>query len=340
MNVMKVKISDLKAKMLQAMITRGLSQKEAEIIVEPFIEAELRGKRTHGINKFFVIDEGLASRGKPEVVRDKFNYTLIDGHKEMGFICADMATEIVIKKAKEFGNAMVGVTNAFYFSVLWPYARKIAQEGLIGIIMKNGGPAGVSAYGGADPIMGINPLAISIPTKEEPIILDMAAAKKTWGEINLAKVEKRELDENTFIDKEGNFTTDPSLVEAIVPFGGAKGYGLNLMIEIFTGAFIGAKMGLQVKEVYETGTFFMAFSPEMFTEMNEFYENVEVLKHELKSSRPLNGFSQVYLPGEQGSMRLKQAQAKGEIEIKDQIWDALCKYADGEDIKTALNIKL
>ncbi len=337
---MKVKIRELEEKMIQAMTKRDLSEKEAKIIVEPFIEAELRGKRTHGINKFFVIDDGLASRGNPEVTRDKFNYTLIDGHKELGFICADMATDIAIKKAKEYGNAMVGVINAFYFSVLWPYARKMAQEGLIGIIMKSGGPAGVAAYGGADPIMGINPLAVSIPTKEDPIILDMAAAQKTWGEVNLAKVEKRMLDEDTFIDKEGNFTIHPSLVEAIMPFGGAKGYGLNLMIEIFTGAFVGAKMGLQVKEIYDTGTFFIAFSPEMFTEMNEFYEKVEILKRELKSSRPLKGFSQVFLPGEQGNKKLNEAREKGKIEVKEEIWHALCQYADGVNIKTVLNINL
>jgi LDH2 family malate/lactate/ureidoglycolate dehydrogenase len=337
---MLIKISELEEKMLQAMTRRGLSEQDARVVVEPFIEAELRGKRTHGINKFFVIDDGIAKRGKPEIVRDKFNYTLIDGHKELGFLCANMATEIAVRKAKEFGNALVGVTNAFYFSVLWPYARKIAEEGLIGIIMKSGAPAGVAAYGGADPVMGINPLAISIPTKADPIILDMAAAQKTWGEINLARVEKRALAEKTFIDKAGKFTTDPALVEAIVPFGGAKGYGLNLMIEIFTGAFLGAKMGLQVKEVYETGTFFLALSPEMFTEMDEFYEKVEVFKQELLSSRTLEGFSRVYLPGEQGNARLQEAWKRGEIDIKDAIWEALCAYAEGKNVKSALNIVL
>src|SRR5579859_3546290 len=139
---MIVKISELKEKMLTAMINRGLSKKEAEIVVEPFIEAELRGKRTHGINKFFVIDDGLALRGKPKIIRDKFNYTLIDGNKELGFICSDMATDIAIKKTKEFGNATIGLINSFYFSVLWPYARRITKEGFISIIMKSGGPAG------------------------------------------------------------------------------------------------------------------------------------------------------------------------------------------------------
>lgn len=322
------------------MTIRGLSEKEATIIVEPFIEAELRGKRTHGINKFFVIDEGLSSRGKPEIIRDKYNYTLIDGHKELGFICAELAIDIAIEKTKIYGNAMVGLINSFYFSVLWPYARRAASQGLITIIMKSGGPAGVAPYGGIDSIMGINPMAVGFPTKEEPIILDMAASKKSWGEVNLARVEKRKLDENTFLDKEGNFTTDPLSAETIVPFGGAKGYGINLMIEIFTGAFLGAKMGLQVKEVYETGTFFMTFSPEMFTDMDLYYKSVEVLKQEIKSSRIMKGFSQIRLPGEEGNAKLREATKKGIIEVNNEVWNALNKYADGVDIKAALNIKL
>lgn len=85
--------AELKAKMITAMTVRGLSPQEAEVVATPFIEAELRGKRTHGINKFFVIDDGLHNRGEPRVIRDKFNHVHVDGNKELGFICADMAME-------------------------------------------------------------------------------------------------------------------------------------------------------------------------------------------------------------------------------------------------------
>lgn len=335
-----VTIPDLKDKMLAAMTIRGLTAKEAEIVIAPFIEAELRGKRTHGINKFFVIDDGLHNRGTPRIIRDKFSYALIDGNKELGFLCADMAMDMAIQKAKQHGSGIVGLTNAFYFSVLWPYARKAAEAGLVSIIMKSGGPAGVAPFGGADPIMGINPLSIGIPARGGPIILDMAAAQKPWGEVNLARVENRPLAPNTFIDKNGNFTTDPAQAEAIIPFGGAKGYGLNLAIEVLTGAFVGARMGLQVKEVYDTGNLFIALSPEMFTEMDTFLDSVEVLKTELKSSRPMANFPEVYLPGEQGDALFKKNTVKGSLEIPKDIWDALCKYADGVDIKSALQIKL
>jgi len=188
--------------------------------------------------------------------------------------------------------------------------------------------------------MGINPLCVGIPTRTNPIILDMTAAQKPWGEVNLARVENRPLAPDTFIDQAGKFTTDPAAVEAIVPFGGAKGYGLNLVIEILTGAFVGAKMGLQVSEVYDTGALFIALSPELFTDTETFLDSVETLKKELKSSRPLAGFPEVYLPGEQGDALCKANTQKGSIEVKDEIWDALCKYADGADIKSILNIKL
>lgn len=340
MRHMNVPIATLREKMMTAMRKRGLTEKEAKIVVEPFIDAELRGKRTHGINKFFVIDDGLKTRGTPEIIRDKFNYALIDGKHELGFICADLATDIVIKKTKTFGNAICALTNTLYFSVLWPYAQKIAGEGFLSIIMKGGGPSGVPPFGGVQPIMGFNPIAIGIPTRKGPLVLDMAASEKTYGEINLARVEKRTLKEGIFLDTKGNFTTDPQAAETIIPFGGAKGSGLNLMIEIFTGAFIGAKMGRKVNDTSETGTCFMAFSPEMFTQTDVFYDKVGVLMEEIKASTPMEGFREVFLPGEQSSKRREKNLKKGSVDIHEDIWNALNKYAEGIEIKKILNIKI
>lgn len=336
---MKVKISKLKKVLIASLVHRGLSKTNAEIVAEPLLEAELLGKKTHGINKILVLDNAIKNRkGKPKVIKDKFNYAMIDANKELGFISANFATDLLIKKARKYGNACVAVVNSYYYGIVGVYARKIADAGFVGIILNNGGPAAVTPYGGSGAVFGTNPIAIGIPTDKEPIVLDMATSEKTWGEINLAKVENRKLQKNTFFDAKGKLTTDPNKAVAIMPFGGAKGYGLNFMFEILTGAFVGAKMGLQTKSGYDLGFLFLALSPEMFTTRKELNRKINKLIKEVKGSRKLSS-KEVTLPGEQSMKREKQLLKKGYIEIPKETWNTLLNFSKGMDIKNRLNLK-
>lgn len=331
---MEIKIDQLKKVFIEALALRGLSRSEAEIVAEPFVEAELAGKKTHGISKFLLIDEAIRLRqGKPEIVKDVFNYALIDAHKELGYLSAQFATDVLIRKAHEFGNAMVATVNSYHYSMAGIYARKVAKAGFISVMTNNGGPSAVTPFGGVDPILGTNPIAIGIPFKGDAIVLDMATSKQTWGEINLAKIEGRELEPDTFFDKEGKITIDPQKAVAIRPFGEAKGGGLNVMLEILTGAFVGAKMGLASRDGYDLGFLFMAYSPDMFTSRDAFESEVEQLVKEIKFSRPESEHTHLYLPGEISSNRVFAARRSGVVEIGDSSWEKLEAFARGEDVK-------
>lgn len=331
---MKVRIEDIKYLMELSLQRRGLTKEESLIVVEPFIEAELRGKKTHGICKFFLLEDAISNRrGSPKIIKDKFNYALIDAQKELGYISAQYATDVLIEKAEKYDNGIVSVINSYYYSIAGIYAEKVSKAGFISIILNNGGPAAVVPYGGIDPIFGTNPIAIGIPFKDEAIVLDMSTSEKTWGEINLAKIEKRKLHVNTFLDKDGNVTTDPEKVNAVLPFGGIKGSGLNFMIEILTGAFVGAKMGLQSSNGYHLGFLFMAFSPEMFTTKTMFEEQVEQLIKDIKKSRKHSGVDEIYLPGERSTKKFREDLSIGEFEIDEDILTDLYRFVQGGDIK-------
>jgi LDH2 family malate/lactate/ureidoglycolate dehydrogenase len=205
--------------------------------------------------------------------------------------------------------------------------------------MNNGGPAAVAPHGGTTPIFGTNPIAIGIPSKKGPIVLDMSTSEQTWGEINLAKVEKRQLKENIFLDKKGAFTTNPHHAEAIIPFGQAKGYGLNFMIEILTGALVGAKMGLQTKNGCDLGFFFLAFSPEMFTTKKEFEKKVSQLLKEIKSSQKIPEVKEIYFPGERSDKIMQANLSKGYVDIDETVWKKLEAFAKGGDVKKMSHLK-
>jgi len=337
---MKIKISAIEEKIISSLVKRGLNNNEAKIICDTLVEAECIGKKTHGISKLFLTESGIKLReGKPEIIKNKGNYVLIDAHKELGYLVANLATDLLIEKTKEFDNGIVAIKNSFNYSMAGIYAKKVAKAGFVSLILNNGGPAAITPFGGTDPLFGTNPIAIGIPTRTEPIILDMATSEKPWGEINLAKIEKRSLQEKTFLNNEGKFTTDPDKVNAIIPFGGYKGSGLNIMFEIMTGALVGAKMGLATQDSYDLGYLFLAYSPTMFTTQEKFYDEVEQLVKEIKNSKKMENVKEIYLPGENSLEQYKKTIDIGEIEIEENIWQHLCEFEQGIDIETKSNLK-
>lgn len=337
---MKIKIEELRQKISEGLISRGLPKEDAKVISDALVEAEIRGKKTHGINKAFTMEKAIKSiESRPEIIKDKGNYAFIDGHKQIGHISANFAVDILLKKVKEFDNAVVGVKNSFYYTMAGIYAEKIAREGYVALIFNNGGPSAISPFGGVDPILGTNPIAIGIPTKTNPIVLDMTTGEKPWGEINLAKVEERDLQPNTFLDKDGKFTTNPQEAVGIIPFGGYKGYGLNFMFEVLTGALVNSKMGYQAQNGYDLGFLFMAYSPTMFSTKENFEDEVEQLIEDVKSSRKAQGVDEIFLPGETSRNTMNKNLKAGEIEIKDETWSKLLSFASGEDIEKKIDLK-
>ena len=80
----------------------------------------------------------------------------------------------------------------------------------------------IAPNGSIDPILATNPIGLAIPTKQSPITADFATSKRVWGEIRVAKSEKRMLPEGTFMDNDGNLTTDPEKVGQFFPLANTK----------------------------------------------------------------------------------------------------------------------
>ena len=82
-----------------------------------------------------------------------------------------------------------------------------------------------------------------------------------------------------------------------------------------------------VNESDGSGTFVMAIDPGLLAGSEEYISRVTALVEQIKSAKPFNG-QKVYLPGEQGDERVEQAEASGEIEIADGIWNELTAFLE------------
>ena len=69
---MKIRIEQVMGLMVRGLIKRGLSENDSDLVAKNLLEAELMGKKTHGIGKIFLLDDAIAKRvAAPEIVKDK-----------------------------------------------------------------------------------------------------------------------------------------------------------------------------------------------------------------------------------------------------------------------------
>lgn len=261
------------------------------------------------------------SVGKHHIIEvDKPALKLVNcGGRAAGLVSMELLPTLC-DMAREQGIAIIGYYNGGYQSYPEVFARAIAANDLVGLVAGQGGPATVTPYGGNKGIFGTNPLAYGIPTGGLPIVFDAATAKYPWGYMKVTAERGGKLPEGAFLDKDGNWTTDPKVSEFIIPFGEHKGYAINLLLEVLTGALVRAKSGLLNQDEMDQGGFLMAIDPAAFGPLDEFKTQTTQLAADIEAVEPAEGFSEVRVPGYKGQRLHDKVTAEDSIEIDDFVW--------------------
>jgi LDH2 family malate/lactate/ureidoglycolate dehydrogenase len=234
----------------------GLSKESSAMFADSLIEAEMRGIPSHGLTrlKTYVlrVEKGLInSRAEPKVLSESTSLLLVDAENGMGVYTAHRAMERCILNAKKSGACFASVRGGNHFGIGSFFADFAARNDMIGLAMTNG-PAALAPTGGKKAILGTNPLAISIPAgNRRALSLDMSTSIVARGKVTLAKKEGYSIPEGWAIDAAGCPTTDPATVACMLPFGGAKGYGIGLVIEILCSCLSGAANGITMGSFYD-----------------------------------------------------------------------------------------
>ena len=91
-----------------------------------------------------------------------------------------IAMEGAIKRAKVHGSSLVGVYNTSHCGMAGYYADMARKEDLVALLFADCLPR-ITTFGGSEPILGTNPLAVSIPSNSTPILFDMSTASIGFG---------------------------------------------------------------------------------------------------------------------------------------------------------------
>lgn len=306
------------------------------MITKNLIDGELVGRKSHGLVRLPAIkrniNSGKISTTKEDivVVKDTPTSLLIDAKNKPAFIAIYKSLNLAIKKARKSGVATVGIQNAAYCSgLIGSYARKAASKDLI-FIGFNNSPGGLIPYGAKKDLWGTNPLTVGIPTHNNPVILDMASSKITWGDLLIARQEGKKIKKGVAVDKDAKPTTDPekAMEGGLLPIAKHKGSGLAFIVELLAGALTGSRVGYAVEGGW--GTSYILINPALFRPLEQFKADVETAIKELKNAPKAKGFDEIYFPGEQSFNKKKAGLESGELEISDNLYSELQELLKGK----------
>lgn len=321
---MNIAISELEKKLIN-LLSKNFNADEATKIAEYIVWAEMSGNKTQGIVKLTGTEpmQDVVPTHSITVERDTKLSQLIDGGANPAPLVTQIATDAVIRKAKEHGFGIVGLHNIHTSNGAQAYyAEQIASNDMIGFVTTRSAAA-VSVFGGIDPIFGTNPIAFSFPTMTDPIVFDTATSAITWYGLVVAKARGESIPEGVAIDTDGNSTTDPieAMKGSLLPFDKSyKGAGFGMVSELLGGPLVKAAYG-QVSG--EWGSLLIAIDPNLLVDVEDFKKGASDLVEKIKSSRKLNDSASIRIPGESSSQKRKQSQNTGFVDIDDIIYSQL-----------------
>jgi len=328
---MKVKIADLRKLVNSALNKYQYNEGEIAVISEVLMYAQLRGNN-QGVVK--LIGKGLpksSEAGEIKVVKDTKLSALLDGSHNQGMVVLKQAMDLALAKAKEHGFGMVGTNNTSTSTgAIGYFADHIARQNYIGLVFA-GSPETVNTHGSFEAVFGTNPLALGMPSENDPVVLDMATSAMAYFGLIEAKTAGKSIPEGIAYDSEGHLTTDPAkaMDGAIRPFDkNYKGAGLSMMVEILTGPLVAASFTGFGDTASNWGNLVMVIDPGLLTDVDLFKKQVSQMAQKVKSTRKLPGVEEIFVPGERGNKATSATVMSGEIEVEDNLLQGL-KLAAG-----------
>ncbi len=316
----------------------GAPANEAAIVSGELVETSLMGIDSHGVIRIpeYVdkVQDGTITPGAvTTIVKQTPTTAVVDGHWNFGAICARNAAELARAKAATQGVASVLLTNCPHVGRLGASVQWLAEQGFISLATACGTRFAhwVTPWGGCEGRLATNPIAYGIPTRHDPIVLDMSTSMIAEGKIRSLLQQGKPVPAGCIQDAAGHPTTDPTHFYGppqgtILPFGseyGYKGFALGLLVEILGRTLAGYSVAEEGNSYrLGNGVSLTVISPDAFCGLENFRSLMDELSGYVTSSAPAPGHDRVIMPGEL-DFRSKAYRALHGIPVADQTWNAI-----------------
>jgi hydroxycarboxylate dehydrogenase B len=323
-----IPVETLRGAVIRILRASGSSEREAAVVTDHLIEANLRGHDSHGVGMLPTYLKNLRNGSlKPNepgrIVKDDGAFIVYDGLRGFGQVVAKTATELGIRKAQASGLAVVALRNAHHIGRIGSYGEQCAEAGLVSLHFVNvmGHRPLVAPYRGLDARGSTDPVSIAIPAAEpgRPMILDMATSKIAMGKVRVARNKGETLAPELIIDSKGQPSRDPRDMfaepsGALLPMAEHKGYALAFACELLAGAIAGSgtvKPENQGHDTITNGMLVFIIDPKRMTDGDWIAREIRDYTAYVTASPVHNPAEPVLIPGDPERQRRAERLREG-----------------------------
>ena len=292
------------------LLAAGLHESAALLVSDSLVESNLRGIDSHGLARLphylaRIRAGSIETNPRINVQQLAPAASAVDGGNGLGQPVMWRATDEAVRLARQSGAGWAAVRNSSHCGALSYYGLKIADAGMIGFVFTHVDSL-VVPYGSSDPFCGTNPICITAPgTQGKSLCLDMSTSIAPWNTLRNAATEGVPIPTGWAIDAKGCETTDPSQAVAVHPFGGYKGSGLGIMIDVLCAMLTQSPYGPDIPSMYgdltkqrALGGLVGAIDISRFLSTDAFRKRVSQMIESIGNLTPSQPDGRVLYPGE------------------------------------------
>jgi LDH2 family malate/lactate/ureidoglycolate dehydrogenase len=325
----------------------GVPAEQAETVADNLVEADLRGVDSHG-SHLLALYTGRVRSGhlRPDTrvttVSDRGSTVLLDGGIGFGQIAGVAAVDLAVERAREHGLATVAVREITHVGALGYYTMRASAAGCFAMAFQNGGTI-VPPFGGTTGLFSTNPFSYAVPAgRHADVVYDVATTAAAGNKILLARKRGDTwIPEGWANDDDGYPTTDPrkASISQLQWFGGHKGFGIGLLVEIMAGVLADSSFGTTEHSESELtgwdrlakGASFVVLDVARFQPVDAFRAHVDALIDDVHASALAPGTERILVPGELEAERRAERLERG-VPLDDAL------VAELDDIATSLDV--
>lgn len=320
---------EMQSRFYTVLTNLGFKETKALQCAEIFTTNSLDGVYTHGVNRFpkfvqYVKNGYIKINAEPSIINAFGGIEQWNGNLGPGVLNALHSTDQAMKLAQHNGIGCVALSNTNHWMRAGYYAWQASKKGFVFIAWTNT-IANMPAWNAVDNKLGNNPIVLSVPYKDEAIVLDMAMSQFSYGALEMAGLKNEKLPVNGGYDINGKLSIDPSAIflsKRLLPTGYWKGAGFALLLDLLSVILSGGLATHEItkqKEEYGLSQVFICIDINKLIAHSVMANAVENIIKDYHQSVSIDNEHEISYPGER-ILAIRKKNATG-IPVLKTIWN-------------------
>ncbi|HDR8925043.1 Ldh family oxidoreductase [Burkholderia vietnamiensis] len=303
----------------------GANDAIARSLAEATISAELAGSKAVGFAHLPDYLDGfargrIAANAEPDASFPALAAIRVDARGGIAHLAYDRVFDELVSRASTYGVVTLAVSNSFTVGELGYYTRRLAERGFVALGTCNA-TAQMTTLESGKAVYGTNPVSFAAPVANaRPFVIDQASSATAFVSVRKAAEAGEAIPEGWAVDEHGRPTTDAraAINGLLLPFGGARGANIAMMMEILAAGVTGANWSMDAPHYAKggdtpgVGLFLVAVKADVFAE-----------DFDARLAAQIERLSQagVRIPGSHIKVR--------EIDVADDVMDKVRSFGSG-----------